>query len=30
MPVKTQILRLPRPQGDLSFAKLDFDEEEPV
>lgn len=30
MPVKTQILRLPKPQGDLSFAKFDFDEEEPV
>ena len=27
MPVKTQILRLPKPQSDLSFAKFDFDEE---
>ena len=30
MPVRTQILQLPKPQGDLSFAKFDFDEEEPV
>ena len=30
MPVKTQILQLPKPQGDLSFAKFDFDGEEPV
>ena len=29
MPVKTQILRLHRPQSDLSFAKFDFDEEVP-
>ena len=30
MPVRTQILQLPKPQSDLSFAKFDFDEEEPV
>ena len=30
MPVRTQILQLPKPQGDLSFAKFDFDGEEPV
>ena len=30
MPVKTQILRLPKPQDNLSFAKFDFDGEEPV
>lgn len=30
MPVRTQILQLPKPSGDLSFAKFDFDEEEPV
>lgn len=28
--VKTQILQLPKAQADLSFAKFDFDEEEPV
>ena len=27
MPVKTQILQLPKPPSDLSFAKFDFDEE---
>ena len=27
MPVKTQILQLPKPQSDLSFAKFNFDEE---
>ena len=30
MPVGTQILQLPKPSGDLSFAKFDFDGEEPV
>ena len=30
MPVKTQILRLPKSQSNLSFAKFDFDEEDPV
>ena len=30
MPVKTQILRLPKSQSTLSFAKFDFDEEDPV
>ena len=30
MPVKTQILRLPTSQSNLSFAKFDFDEEDPV
>ena len=30
MPVKTQILQLPKPQSDLSFSKFDFDGEEPV
>ncbi len=30
MPVKTQILQLPKPQSDISFAKFDFDEEELV
>ena len=27
MPVRTQILQLPKPQSDLSFAKFDFDGE---
>ena len=30
MPVKTQILRLPKSQSNLSFAKFDFDEEDSV
>ena len=30
MPVKTQILRLHNSQSNLSFAKFDFDEEDPV
>ena len=30
MPVRTQILQLPKPQSDLSFAKFDFDEEETI
>ena len=29
-PVQTQIQQLPKPSGDLSFAKFDFDGEEPV
>lgn len=29
-PVKTQIRQLPKPSADLSFAKFNFDEEEPV
>lgn len=29
-PVRTQILQLPKRSGDLSFAKFDFDEEEPI
>ena len=29
-PVTTQIRQLPKPSGELSFAKFDFDEEEPV
>ena len=30
MPVRTQIRQLPKPPSPLSFAKFDFDEEEPV
>ena len=30
MPVKTQIRQLPKPSTDLSFAKFNFDEEDPV
>ena len=30
MPVKTQIRQLPKPPADISFAKFNFDEEEPV
>ena len=30
MPVKTQIRQLPKPSENLSFAKFNFDEEEPV
>ena len=30
MSVKAQILRLPKSQSNLSFAKFDFDEEDPV
>ena len=29
-PVQTQIQKLPKPSSDLSFAKFDFDGEEPV
>ena len=29
-PVTTQIRQLPKPSGELSFAKFDFDVEEPV
>lgn len=29
-PVQTQILQLPRSSHDLSFAKFDFDKEDPV
>lgn len=29
-PVQTQIQQLPQPSGNLSFAKFDFDREEPV
>ena len=29
-PVMTRIRQLPRPSGELSFAKFDFDGEEPV
>ena len=29
-PVRTQILQLPKRPGGLSFAKFDFDEEEPL
>ena len=30
MPVKTQIRQLPKPSADISFAKFNFDEEDPV
>ena len=30
MPVKTQIRQLPKPPADISFAKFNFDEEDPV
>ncbi len=30
MPVKMQIRQLPKPSEDLSFAKFNFDEEDPV
>ena len=29
-PVKSQIRQLPKPSMDLSFAKFNFDEEDPV
>ena len=29
-PVQTQILQLPKRSQDLSFAKFDFDKEDPV
>ncbi len=30
MPVKTQIRQLPKPSADISFAKFNFDEEDPI
>ena len=30
MPVKTKIRQFPKPSADLSFAKFNFDEEDPV